>query len=238
MSGLVQEKVQEGEGNGAATVVTEAPSASAPSVAAMAEGAPEGASELAPEGGVEGEALAADNPSMRWYMLQVHSGFEKQVKAGIEEQVEDDEHLRARVGKVMIPTEEVVEVRRGQKQQVERKLFPGYLFVRAEMDDVVAHVMRNLPKVTGWLGAANTPLALSKAEEDRLLEQMREGVARVRPAVIFHVGEKVRVAHGPFSSFNGVVEEVDEERARLKVSVSIFGRSTPVDLEYGQVEKP
>ncbi|MDA8009824.1 MAG: transcription termination/antitermination protein NusG, partial [Alphaproteobacteria bacterium] len=121
--------------------------------------------------------------------------------------------------------------------QSKRKFFPGYVLIQADMDDIICHKLRNMQKVTDFLGTKGTPVPLPRGEEQRLLEQIRDGVTRARPSVTFEVGEKVRVAHGPFSSFNGIVEEVDEERARLKVSVSIFGRSTPVDLEYSQVEK-
>ncbi|MGR4000616.1 MAG: transcription termination/antitermination protein NusG [Alphaproteobacteria bacterium] len=174
---------------------------------------------------------------MRWYVLQVHSGFEGQVRDAIREKALLDDHLKLRVGEVLVPTEDVMEVRRGQKHQSKRKFFPGYVLVQSEMDDIVCHKLKNMQKVTDFLGTMGKPVPLPRAEEQRLLEQVKEGVTRARPAVTFEIGEKVRVAHGPFSSFNGLVEEVDEERARLKVSVSIFGRSTPVDLEYSQVEK-
>lgn len=179
----------------------------------------------------------AQMEAMRWYILQVHSGFEGYVQNTIREMAIADEHFHNRVGDVLVPTEDVTEVRRGQKHQSKRKFFPGYVLIQADMDDIICHKLRNMQKVTDFLGTKGTPVPLPRGEEQRLLEQIRDGVTRARPSVTFEVGEKVRVAHGPFSSFNGIVEEVDEERARLKVSVSIFGRSTPVDLEYSQVEK-
>ncbi|MBF0248014.1 MAG: transcription termination/antitermination protein NusG [Alphaproteobacteria bacterium] len=172
----------------------------------------------------------------RWYVLHVYSGFEKKVKQSIEEQARqagmDDKILQ-----VLVPSEEVVEVRRGAKVSSERKFFPGYVLIEMEMSDQAWHLVQNTPKVSGFLGSKDRPTPITAAEAQRILNQVQEGVDRPRPSVVFEIGDQVRVVDGPFTSFNGTVEDVDEERSRLKVAVSIFGRSTPVELEYAQVEK-
>ena len=172
----------------------------------------------------------------RWYVVHVYSGFESKVAQSIREQA-DREGLGADILEVLVPTEEVVEVKRGSKTKAERKFFPGYVLVKMSMTDRAWHLVKNTTKVTGFLGAGKKPSPISEAEARRIVDQTQDASQRVRPSVTFEVGENVRVSDGPFASFNGVVEDVDETRARLKVSVSIFGRSTPVDLEYGQVEK-
>ena len=172
----------------------------------------------------------------RWYIVHVYSGFESKVANSIQEQVEL-RSLDDNIQEIMVPTEEVVQIRRGQKINAERKFFPGYVLGKMELSDEAYHLSKDTPKVTGFLGTAGNPSPISEAEAQRVMRQVQEGIERPKPSITFEVGEQVRVSDGPFASFNGMVEEVDEERARLKVSVSIFGRATPVELEYGQVEK-
>jgi transcriptional antiterminator NusG len=172
----------------------------------------------------------------RWYIIQTYSNFEKKVAEAIKEQAAL-QGMNDLFEEVLVPMEEVVEVRRGQKVNAERKFFPGYVLAKMEMTDETYHLVKNIQKVSGFLGSGNKPMPISEAEANRILSQVQEGVDRPKPSIRFEIGEQVRVVDGPFTSFNGLVEDVDEERARLKVSVSIFGRATPVELEYGQVEK-
>ena len=172
----------------------------------------------------------------RWYIIHVYSGFERKVEQSIREQAQI-KGLAERFEEVLVPSEEVVEMRRGQKVSTDRKFFPGYVLVKMDLDDESWHLVKNTPKVTGFLGGGGRPVPITEAEADRILRQVKEGVERPKPSITFEVGETVRVSDGPFTSFNGLVEEVDEDRARLKVAVSIFGRATPVELEYTQVEK-
>lgn len=172
----------------------------------------------------------------KWYVVNVHSGCEKKVAQSIKEQVTlkkwDD-----RIFDILIPTEEVVEVKKGVKVASERKFFPGYILIKMVMSDEAWHLIKNNPNVSGFLGSRNKPYPVTQAEVERIMTQMEEGVKSPREVVKFDIGEQVRVCDGPFASFIGIVEDVDVEKARVKVSVSIFGRATPVELEFTQVEK-
>ncbi|MET2826945.1 transcription termination/antitermination protein NusG [Mesorhizobium sp. PAMC28654] len=171
----------------------------------------------------------------RWYIVHAYSNFEKKVAEDIINKAKQ-KGLSADIEQIVVPTEKVVEVRRGRKVDAERKFFPGYVMLKANLTDAVFSLVKNTPKVTGFLGDSK-PVPITEAEAQRILNQVQEGVERPKPSVTFEIGEAIRVSDGPFASFNGFVQEVDEERARLKVEVSIFGRAVPVDLEFGQVEK-
>lgn len=180
--------------------------------------------------------MAARADEMRWYIVHTYSGFEKKVaQAVIDRAIREDRGDM--FDEVVVPTEEVVEMRRGRRVSSQRKFLPGYVLIRMVMTDETRHLVRNTPKVAGFLGASGKPSPIGQAEADRILRQVREGAERPKPSIIFEIGEMVQVCDGPFESFNGMVEDVDEDRARLKVGVSIFGRSTPVELEYAQVKK-
>jgi transcription termination/antitermination protein NusG len=172
----------------------------------------------------------------RWYIVHTYSNFEKKVAESLKEQA-IQKHLEDSFEQVLVPTEEVVEIRRGRRIKSERRFFPGYVLAKIDLTDEVFHLIKNTPKVTGFLGSGLKPVPISDAEANRILNQVAEGVERPKAAIRFEVGEQVKVAEGPFASFMGQIEEVDEERSRIKVAVSIFGRPTPVELEYGQVEK-
>jgi len=171
-----------------------------------------------------------------WYIIHAYSGFENKVADAVREQA-SVQGLDALVDEVVVPTEEVIEVRKGKKVTAERKFLPGYVLVKMILTDDTFHLVSSHAKVTGFLGQGGKPQPISDSEAKRILNQVEEGVERPRPNIVFEIGEEVKVTEGPFASFNGIVEEVDEDKARLKVSVMIFGRATPVELEYGQVEK-
>ncbi|HXF45179.1 MAG TPA: transcription termination/antitermination protein NusG [Burkholderiaceae bacterium] len=192
----------------------------------MAEGTVAEAKEGAQTGGTK-----------RWYVVHAYSGMEKSVAKALQERIERA-GLQSQFGRILVPTEEVVEVKGGKRAITERRLYSGYVLVEMEMTDEAWHLVKSTPKVTGFLGGkANKPSPLPQKEVDEILQRMQEGYEKPRPKVLFEVGEMVRVKEGPFTDFNGNVEEVNYDKNRVRVSVTIFGRSTPVDLEFGQVEK-
>jgi len=173
----------------------------------------------------------------RWYVVHAYSGFENHVKRSLEERIAYA-GMEDRFGEILVPTEEVVEMRAGQKRKSDRKFFPGYVLVQMELDDETWHLVKEVPKVMGFVGGtSDRPAPISDREAQRILDRVQEGVEKPKPKVMFEPGEVVRVTEGPFADFNGVVEEVNYEKSRLHVAVLIFGRSTPVELEFGQVEK-
>ena len=174
---------------------------------------------------------------LRWYVVHAYSNFEQRVKQSLEERVERY-GMQDRFGEILVPTEEVVEMRDGQKRSTSRKFFPGYVLVQMELDDDTWHLVKDVPRVLGFIGGtADRPLPISDDEANRILNRIQEGVEKPRPKVLYEVGEVVQITDGPFNDFSGVVEEVDYDKSRMRVAVLIFGRSTPVDLEFGQVEK-
>lgn len=175
--------------------------------------------------------------TLRWYVVHAYSGYENQVKRSLEERIARS-GLEEKFGEVMVPTEEVVEMREGQKRNTSRKFFPGYVLVQMELDDQTWHLVKDVPRVLGFIGGtSDKPAPISNREAQQILDRVQEGVEKPRPKVLFEAGELVRITDGPFNDFNGVVEEVDYEKSRLRVAVLIFGRSTPVDLEFSQIEK-
>lgn len=180
---------------------------------------------------------AANTDRHKWYIVHAYSNFEKKVAEAIRDQAKT-QGLEDRFSEILVPTEDVVEIRRGKKVNSERKFFPGYVLVKMELTDEAFHLIKNTPKVTGFLGSGSKPIPVSEKEVQRIIGSIEEGAeTRAKPTIRFDIGEGVRVIDGPFASFNGTVEQVDEDRARLSVTVSIFGRATPVELEYAQVEK-
>lgn len=178
----------------------------------------------------------ASNPNHKWYIVHAYSNFEKKVAESLREQAKS-QGLEDKFSEILVPTEEVVEIRRGRKFNSERKFFPGYVLVKMELSDEAYHLVKNTPKVTGFLGSGSKPMPVSEKEVQAILGNQTAAVERPKPTMSFEIGEKVKIVGGHFASFDGVVESVDQEHTRLRVSVSIFGRATPVELEYGQVEK-
>ncbi len=175
--------------------------------------------------------------ALRWYVVHAYSGFEQQVIRSLEERIKLHA-MEDKFGQILVPTEEVVEMRDGQKRKSSRKFFPGYVLIQMDMDDDSWHLVKDAPKVMGFIGGtSDKPAAITEKEADAILNRVQEGAEKPRPKVLFEPGEVVRINDGPFNDFNGVVEEVDYDKSRLRVEVSIFGRSTPVDLEFSQVEK-
>ena len=171
-----------------------------------------------------------------WYIVQSHSSFENKVAQEIKDEA-TKANLMDRIEEIIVPTHDITEVKRGKRVQRKKKYFPGYILLKSEMDNTIYHMIKNLKKVSGFLGTKGTPIPVSEKEIEKILGQIKDGVVQPKSGVEYNVGEKVQVIDGPFASFSGLVEDIDEDKLRLKVSVSIFGRPTPVDLEYSQVEK-
>jgi transcriptional antiterminator NusG len=183
------------------------------------------------------EIKGTSEVALRWYIVHAYSNFEHRVKSALEERIERM-GLQDKFGEILVPTEEVVEMREGQKRRSERKFFPGYVLVQMEMDDETWHLVKEVPKVLGFIGgSSDRPAPITEKEADHILQRVQEGVDKPRPKVLFEPGEVVRVTDGPFNDFSGVVEQVNYEKNRLQVAVQILGRSTPVELDFGQVEK-
>ncbi len=242
-------EVDAGEAETPAAEAAEAPAAEAEAQAVDAESEAPVAETDAPAAEAESEAPAADDEAeaapaeepgasnLRWYVVHAYSGFESYVKKVLESRINTSAY-KDKFGSIMVPTEEVVEMREGSRRKSERKFFPGYVLVQMEMDNDTWHLVKDVPKVLGFIGGtSDKPAPITEAEADAILNRVEEGVDRPRPKVLFEVGEVVRVNDGPFNDFNGVVEEVNYEKSKMLVSVQIFGRSTPVELTFGQVEK-
>jgi transcriptional antiterminator NusG len=203
---------------------------------AAGEPTAEAAAQKSPEE-IAAETAATTNPNMRWYIIHTYSGFERKVKESIEARVRADERLSGKIGRVLIPTESVTEVRGGKKYTSERMFYPGYVLVEMDMDDNVWHVVKSTPRVTGFVGTGQQPTPLSEDEVQQIVYRVADSKEKPKLKVKFEKNESVRITEGPFASFTGQVDEVNEDRETLKVMVTIFGRSTPVELEFGQVEK-
>src|SRR5436190_233938 len=189
------------------------------------------------ETGVNDGGAAPANPDLRWYIVHAYSGMEKAVERNIIERIARSD-MQSKFGRILVPTEEVVEMKNGQRRTTERRLFPGYVFVEMVMDDDTWHLVKHTSKVTGFVGGAkNRPAPISEAEVMKIVNQMQEGIEKPRPKVEWSVGELVRVKEGPFTDFNGAIEDVNYDKSKVRVSVTIFGRATPVELDFGQVEK-
>jgi transcriptional antiterminator NusG len=181
--------------------------------------------------------VAQPTGNMRWYVVHAYSGMEKSVQRALTERIERA-GMQDKFGQILVPSEEVVEVKNGQKAVTERRLFPGYVFVEMEMTDDTWHLVKNTSKVTGFIGGkSNKPTPISPNEVTKIMQQVQDGVEKPRPKVLYEIGEVIRIKDGPFTDFNGNVEEVNYEKSKVRVTVTIFGRATPVDLEFGQVEK-
>ena len=173
---------------------------------------------------------------MNWYIVQAYSGFEKKVVESIKDELKKVK-LSEKLEEILVPTHQITEVKKGKRAKKEKKFFPGYILIKIELTKEIYHMIKNLQKVSGFLGSSDKPTPISDGEIKRILGQVSENVVSQKAGITFEIGEKVKVCDGPFASFNGLIEEIDEEKSRLKVSVSIFGRATPVDLEFNQVEK-
>jgi transcriptional antiterminator NusG len=173
---------------------------------------------------------------MKWYIVQAHAGAEKKVSEQIKEELEKLE-LSNKFGEVLIPTQDVTEIKKGKRSVIKKKYFPGYILIRLDITNDIYHIIKSIKKVSGFLGPQGKPSPISEEEVNKILGNMEESIANPSSSISFQIGEQVKVCDGPFASFNGTIEEIDEEKSRLKVSVSIFGRPTPVDLDYSQVEK-
>lgn len=185
---------------------------------------------------VAAPAKPAGGARMRWYILHAYSGFEKKIALAIKEKAVQ-QNIADKIEEVVVPTEDVMEIRRGKKVAAERKFFPGYVLVKMELTDETWHMVKNIDKVTGFLGGNGRPQPVPQSEVDMLFKRMNDGAGAVKNTVIYEIGESVKINDGPFDSFTGIVEDVDQDREKVKVSVSIFGRATPVELDFGQVTK-